>query len=47
MADKNEPKTVRLQNAKGIVVETTEENAARLSGFEPIKASSSKKSDGK
>lgn len=36
MADK--PKLVRLQNTKtGVVVETTEDNAGRLSGYEPVK----------
>lgn len=28
-------KTVRLRNARGVVVTTTEENAGRLAGFEP------------
>ena len=50
MADK--VKTVRLRDVvTGAVVETSEENAGRLSGFEPAeskstaKKSSSKKSD--
>lgn len=30
-------KTVRLVNAKGVVVTTAEDNAARLSGFSPEK----------
>jgi hypothetical protein len=42
MADK--PKMVRLRNTEtGVVVETTEENAARIRGYEPVKASSSAK----
>lgn len=36
MADK--PKLVRMQNTEtGVVVETTEDVAGRLSGFEPVK----------
>lgn len=40
-------KVVRLRDVvSGAVVETSEENAERLSGFEPVKkSSSSKKSD--
>lgn len=39
------PKVVRLQNTKtGVVVETSEENAGRLAGYEPVSGSS--KSDG-
>ena len=41
------PKVVRLRNTKtGVVVETSEANAARLPGFEPVKASSSSSSKG-
>lgn len=33
-----EVKTVRLANTKtGVVVTTSEDNAARLTGFEPVK----------
>jgi hypothetical protein len=43
MADK--VKTVRLVNAKGVVVVTSEENAGRLAGFEPEKKAATKKSE--
>lgn len=41
MTAAKEPKLVRLTNSKtGVVVQTTEDNAGRLSGFEPEKATS-------
>lgn len=43
-----EVKTVRLVNTRtGVVVTTTEENAGRLSGFEPEKKTASKSSQSK
>jgi hypothetical protein len=40
-----EVKTVRLRNAAGVVVTTTEANAGRLTGFEPVKAPKAKADD--
>ena len=40
-------KTVRLTNDKGVTVVTTEDIAARLSGFEPVKAPKAKSGDDK
>lgn len=42
------PKVVRLRDVvSGAVVETSEENAARLNGFEPAEAKATKKSSSK
>lgn len=45
---KDTPKVVRLRNTlTGVVVQTTEDNAGRLSGFEADTKRSSAKSDDK